>query len=39
MCAHKIVIVDDHPLFRDALDQALQTALDAGLHSPGRLIR
>lgn len=28
MCAHKIVIVDDHPLFRDALDQALQTALD-----------
>lgn len=25
MCAQKIVIVDDHPLFRDALDNALQS--------------
>ena len=29
MGAHRIVIVDDHPLFRDALNQALQSALDA----------
>jgi DNA-binding NarL/FixJ family response regulator len=29
MDAHRIVIVDDHPLFRDALDQALQSILDS----------
>jgi DNA-binding NarL/FixJ family response regulator len=29
MAAHRIVIVDDHPLFRDALNQALQSSLGA----------
>jgi len=29
MRAHRIVIVDDHPLFRDALNHALQNSLNA----------
>ncbi len=27
MTRQRIIIVDDHPLFRDALNQSLQTAL------------
>lgn len=29
MSAYRLVIVDDHPLFRDALNQALQSTLEA----------
>ena len=28
MASHRIIIVDDHPLFRDALNQSLQSMLD-----------
>jgi len=31
MCAHRIVIVDDHPLFRDALNKALQSSLESAV--------
>jgi DNA-binding NarL/FixJ family response regulator len=37
MAGYRIIIVDDHPLFRGALNQALSATMDAEFHEAGSL--